>query len=66
MSLDDEELTFFRVGLPDVAVARLLELCEESHAEPRHMIAALLIDVLNEDFEAHHELPGRSDESPVH
>lgn len=62
----DDETTAFRIVLPDEAVARLMELAAESHADPRQLAAALLIDVLRDDFEAHHAPPGFSDEKPLH
>lgn len=61
-----EDLTYFRIGLPDEAVARLMELCEDAHADPKAMIAALIMDVLKDDFEAHHRPPGYSPEKPLH
>ncbi len=66
MPLRDDEATFFKIGLPDEATARLMELAEECHADPRALAAALLIDVLRDDFEAHHAPPGFSDEKPLH
>lgn len=64
--MKSDDPTFFRIGLPDEAVARLLELAEECHAEPAALAAALLIDVLHDDFEAHHAPPGFSPEKPFH
>lgn len=66
MVLSDEELTPFRIVLGHEAVARLMELCEEAHCEPAQMIAALVTDVLRDDFEAHHEPAGYSSEKPLH
>lgn len=62
----DDEMTFFRIGLPDETVARLIDLAHELHATPAALAAALLIDVLRDDFEAHHAPPGYSPEKPVH
>ena len=66
MLINDDDLTFFRVGLGDEATARLLEICEEAHATPAAMIAALVTDVLRDDFAAHHEPAGFSSEKPLH
>ena len=58
--------TWFRIALPDETVARLIEVCEEAHCDPREMIAALLIGVLEDDFDAHHEPAGYSADKPLH
>lgn len=65
MAIEDE-MTYYRVGLQDRDVARLLELCEEAHCEPSQMIAALVSGVLDDDFEAHHAPAGFSSEKPLH
>lgn len=60
------DLTFFRIGLDDETVARLMEICDEAHVEPGAMIAALVSGVLEEDFEAHHTPAGFSSDKPLH
>lgn len=61
-----DELIYFRVGLPDEDVWRLLQLCEEAHCTPTQMIAALVAGVLDDDFEAHQAPAGFSPEKPLH
>lgn len=58
--------TYFRIALPDETVARLIEVCEEAHCDPREMIAALVIGVLEDDFEAHHSPVRFTGEEKLH
>lgn len=66
MAVFDGELTYFRVGLPDEAVAQLMELSEESHCQPAQMLSALVTDALRQIFDESHVSPGYSPEKPLH
>lgn len=50
---DIDDLTHFDVGLDDVTVGRLMEVANLSHVPPRQLIAAIVADVLADDFRAH-------------
>lgn len=60
------DLTYFRIGLDDETVARLIEICDEAHCDPAIMIASIIATVLEDDFEAEHQPAGYSPEKPLH
>jgi len=66
MKMSTRDLTYFRIGLDDETVARLMEICDEAHVEPAVRKAALVSGVLEEDFEAHHVPAGYSPDKPLH
>lgn len=66
MAVFDDELTYFRVGLPDETMAQLMQLSEESHWPPAQMLSALVTDTLRQIFDESHVSPGYSPEKPLH
>lgn len=47
---EQDDLTYFDgIGLDDVTVARLIEVCEAAKAPPKAVIAAIVRDVLEDD-----------------
>lgn len=54
---DHEELVLFTIALDDVTVARLMEVADNAHADPRKVAAAIIRDVLEEDAQAHADGP---------
>lgn len=50
---DDDDLTYFRVGLEDDEVAMLCELAEACHAPPAAVMKAIIRDVLVDSIEEH-------------
>lgn len=59
---DDEPLTYFdNVGLDDLTVARLMEVCEGAKASPAAVIAAIVRDVLEDDADAHDPAEGNDE-----
>lgn len=51
-----EELTYFRIGLDDEAVALLLELSEATHCPPAILLASLARGVLVDDAAMHGQI----------
>lgn len=59
---DQEELVLFTIALDDVTVARLMEIADNAHADPRKVAAAIVKDVLEDDARQHSD--GPFDSSP--
>lgn len=52
-----EDLVEFRIRLDDLTVARLMEVADNAHADPRVVVAAIIRDVLEDDARANYDGP---------
>jgi len=51
--METDARIFFRIGLDDLTVARLLELADICQCDPTQVISAIVRDVLEDDARAH-------------
>lgn len=54
---DDQVTIFDGIGLDDVTVARLMEVCGAANAPPAAIIASIVRDVLEDDAAMHDDGP---------